>query len=154
MVTGHLALSENGLWPAQAGPASGLYVMVASNGLSAKVGAVERVDRALGRLREVERKQRTRVDDPSTCPLHLAVVMELEGLFVNGADGDEMWAIATHLESALRFALARRLGRLAAWPDWIHIDEPIPLAAGYPRSRWPGITSDRSAGRSEQVQSL
>lgn len=125
LVTARLTLNGDGLWPVQAGPASGLYVMVAANGLSAKIGAVERVDRAEGRLREVERKQRTRVEDASTFPMRLAVVMELDGLFVNGADGHNMWAITTHLESAMRFVLARRVGRLAAWPDWIHVDSPL-----------------------------
>lgn len=100
-------------------------MMVAANGLSAKVGALERVDRAEGRLREVERKHRTRVEDLSNFPMRLAVVIELDGLFVNGADGDEMWAITTHLESAMRFVLARRVGRLAAWADWIHVDVPL-----------------------------
>lgn len=30
-----------------------------------------------------------------------------------------------HLESALRLSLARRLGRVARWADWIELDPPL-----------------------------
>ena len=121
-----VVLEPDGQWTVGAGPSSALYVMVTADGTAAKVGACEPCDRAEGRLREVERKQRTRVEALATYPIRLAIVAELRGLAV---DGDEMWSITTHLEGAVRFVLARRLGRLAAWPDWIHVDQPLTAAS-------------------------
>lgn len=77
-----------------------------------------------------------RIEDgwtPSSCScaggvaIAAAIVATLEGL-VLGPYGDqfyERWAEVEHLESALRLVLARRLGRLAVWTDWIHIDKPV-----------------------------
>lgn len=107
------------------GPSSALYLMVTADGRAAKVGACERVDRAEGRLREVERKQRTRSEDEANYPIRLAIVAELNGLAVDGDDGEELWSVTTHLESAVRFVLARRLGHLSAWPVWVHVDRPL-----------------------------
>lgn len=120
-----VVLDPNRQWPIGTGPSSALYVMVTADGTAAKIGACERVDRAEGRLREVEKKQRTRTEDLAAYPIRLAIVAELKGLAVDGEDGDEMWSITTHLESAVRLVLARRLGRLAAWSDWIHVDQPL-----------------------------
>jgi hypothetical protein len=67
-------------------------------------------------------------------PIRLAVVAELEGL-VLGPPGDvfnERWAEVEHLEWALRLVLARRLGRLAGWSEWIHICHPLEP------DEWPG----------------
>lgn len=102
-----------------------LYVMVAADGLTAKVGALEAAANAPQRLRRVDAAHRIRHDSPSSFPIRLAVVVELEDLAITGdrdEDSEERWAEVEHLESALRLALARRVGRLARWSDWIHVD--------------------------------
>ena len=104
------------------GASSALYVMVMADGIAAKVGALERADNAVLRLQAVERKQRIRHPDEAAYPMRLAVVAELDGLDVSGPDADEAWSRTTHFETLMRFVLARRLGRMAAWPDWIWLD--------------------------------
>lgn len=111
---------------ASEGPPSALYVMVTADGRVAKVGALEQGANAGARLKAVEKRQRGRVPDPSCYPLALAVVMELEGIDVSGPDGEEAWHRTTLLEGMLRYVLARRLGRLAEWADWMHVDrQPV-----------------------------
>jgi hypothetical protein len=120
------------------GPAPALYIMVMAHGDAAKIGALEAAMNAPQRLLQVERKQRARTPEPSGYPMRLAIVGELVGLNLGcyeWRDGcwvyedrvgfDRRWAIVEHLESALRLALARRLGRLSSWPEWIEIDTPI-----------------------------
>lgn len=106
-----------------------LYVMVAADGFSAKVGALEKARNAEQRLHDVAKDHPTRkpAPAPECFPIRLAVVATLQGL-VLGPYGDqfyERWAQVEHLEWALRLVLARRLGRLAGWTDWIHIDKPV-----------------------------
>ncbi len=58
----------------------------------------------------------------------LAVVLEITDLPIAGdhdADSEERWAEVEHLEAALRLTLARRLGRVARWTDWIHLHRPL-----------------------------
>ena len=38
---------------------------------------------------------------------------------------DRRWAEVEHIETTLRLVLARRLGRLSPWTDWIYLDPPI-----------------------------
>lgn len=123
-----LLLEPDGLWPTGTGPSSALYVMVTADGTAAKVGACERVDRVEGRLREVEKKQRTRIEDPAAYPIRLVIVAELKGLVVSGEDGWEMWSITTHLETAMRLVIARRLGHLSGWADWLHLEQQLDAA--------------------------
>ena len=115
--------------PTAEGTAAALYVMVTADGCDVKVGALEKAARAERRLREVAKHHLTRIPTPppEDAPMRLAVVAELDGL-VLGPPGDvfyERWAEVEHLESAMRLVLARRLGRLARWSDWIHLDQPI-----------------------------
>ena len=133
------------------GPPSALYVMVTADGRAAKVGALEQAVNAEARLKAVEKRHRGRVPDLACYPMVLAVVMELEGIGVSGPDGEEAWHRTTLLEGMLRYVLARRLGRLAEWTDWMHVDrqpkdgwvaeaqrawyELRPLGAG-PTSTW------------------
>lgn len=119
------------------GPAPALYVMVMADGRAAKVGALESAANASARLHGVEQKQGARAPE-SGYPMRLAVVGELVGLNLgryHWRDGvwvyddreafDQRWAEVEHLESAVRLVLARRLGRLSKWADWIHLDVPI-----------------------------
>ena len=56
--------------------------------------------------------------------MRLAVVIEISDLAIAGdddAESEERWAEVEHLESAVRFVLARLLGRVAQWTDWIHV---------------------------------
>lgn len=60
--------------------------------------------------------------------MKLAVVLEISDLPISGdhdADSEERWAEVEHLESALRLTLARRLGNVARWTDWIHLARPV-----------------------------
>jgi hypothetical protein len=64
----------------------------------------------------------------------LAVVLEVSDLPIAGdhdVDSEERWAELEHLETALRLALARRLGSIARWTDWIHLAQPLSS------DRWP-----------------
>lgn len=109
------------------GRAPALYVMAVADGSSAKVGALETADNALARLSRVQAAHRRR-EPTASFPMALAVVLEVVDLPIAGdrdADSEERWAELEHLESALRLVLARRLGRVARWTDWIHINEPI-----------------------------
>lgn len=115
-----------------------LYVMVMHDGGAAKVGALESARNAAARLRRVEQKQRQRLPDTAAYPMRLAAVGEIAGLNLGqyrGTDGrwvyddrdafDRRWAEVEHLESAIRLVLARRLGRLSQWPDWITVERPL-----------------------------
>lgn len=123
--------------PMSEGRAPALYVMVMAHGRAAKVGALESAENAPGRLRQVEQKQRRRVPDPAGYPMRLAILGELLGLnlghyrwqddrwIYDDKDAfDQRWTEVEHLESALRLVLARRLGRLSPWVDWILVDGP------------------------------
>ena len=115
--------------PTAEGTAAALYVMVTDDGCDAKVGALEKAANADRRLLQVAKKHSTQTSIPSLegASMRLAVVAELVGLAL-GEPGDvffERWAEVEHLESAMRLVLARRLGRLARWADWIHLDPPI-----------------------------
>jgi hypothetical protein len=124
--------------PALDGPSAALYVIVAAHGRLAKVGALESADNVQRRLRRVERDHRTRDDDPEAHPLRVVLVGEIEGLVVGGyrwvddgwvydggkAGFDQRWAEVEHLESAVRLGVARRVGRVARWADWIEVDRP------------------------------
>ena len=125
--------------PVVEGPPAALYVMVAAHGRLAKVGALESAANVEARRQSIERHQRTRDDDASAYPLSVVAVGEVKGLVVGryrwvdghwdyhgGQQGfDQRWADVEHLESAVRLCLARRLGRLSRWPDWIELDKPI-----------------------------
>ncbi len=112
--------------------------MVSADGRFAKVGALESANNAANRLRGVERRHGSRHADPGAYPLRLVVVGEIDGLVLGRyrwnedhwvyGDGkvgfDQRWAEVEHLESAVRLSLARRVGRLAGWADWIRINGP------------------------------
>lgn len=104
------------------GPVAALYVMAADQGSVAKIGALEKAFNAPQRLRDVERGQRKRDHGSAGYPLALQVIAELDGLDVSGADADEAWSRTVHYETVMRFVIARRVGRLHLWPDWIHVD--------------------------------
>jgi hypothetical protein len=116
----HIGASADGV------PAA-LYVMVAADGATAKVGALESAANADNRLRTVEAHHRGRNAEPAGFPLRLVVVAELEGLVLGeaGPTRDACWASVEHLESAMRLVLARHLGRLSGWPEWIHVDSAL-----------------------------
>lgn len=106
-----------------------LYVMVSETGTVAKVGACERIGNVTQRLTSVERKYQRRIFDP-LATLRLVAKIELVGLSLFSAgDYDErwadIWAEVESLESALRLALGRRLGRMHEWTDYIHLDRAI-----------------------------
>jgi hypothetical protein len=109
------------------GAAAALYVMVAADGATAKVGALESAANADKRLRRVQAHHRGRNAEPVGFPLRLVLVAELEGLVLGdpGPIRDARWALVEHLESAMRLVLARRLGRLSGWPEWIHVDSAL-----------------------------
>jgi hypothetical protein len=121
---------------AVAGETAALYVMVMAHGREAKIGAVEKAQRAAERLREVDAALVKRGREAACFPVGLAVVAELDGLVV-GPPADpqstqriryyERWALVEHLESALRLAFARRLGSLSAATNWIHLDRPLTI---------------------------
>ena len=116
-----------------------LYVMILAHGGSAKIGALESTLNATIRLGRVQAAHRRRDADDSCYPMRLAVVIEIEDLPIAGdhdADSEERWAEVEHLESALRLVLARRLGRLARWTDWIHIETAIDDA------EWPRLIDE------------
>ncbi|MCU1352585.1 MAG: hypothetical protein JWM05_1794 [Acidimicrobiales bacterium] len=117
-----IVLSGGGAGLATQGPVAALYVMEAANGGVAKIGALERSRNAEQRVRDVQRGQRKRETDPAAYPIRLAVIAELDGLDVTGPDADEAWSRTVHYETLMRFVIARRVGRLHAWPDWIYID--------------------------------
>lgn len=121
-VTARIVVSGFGGGLVADGPPAALYVMVTADGRAAKVGALEQARNAEARLRAVEKRHRGHVPDPACYPMALAVVMELEGIDVSGPDGEEAWHRTTLLEGMLRYVLARRLGRLAEWADWMHVD--------------------------------
>lgn len=105
-----------------------LYVMVLASGRAAKVGALEAATNAPERLRRVEADHRRRDPDAAGYPMRLAVIIEISDLPIAGdhdAESEERWAEVEHLESALRLVLARRLGRVARWTDWIHMHHKL-----------------------------
>ena len=121
-----LRLATGARRPPIEGRTPALYVMVTSDGLAAKVGALESSANAEKRLRRVDAAHRVR--EPASSPIRLAVVVELEDLPIAGdhdADSEERWAEVEHLESALRLVLARRLGRVSRWTDWIQLDRSL-----------------------------
>jgi hypothetical protein len=122
---------------AVAGEPAALYVMVMAHGREAKIGALEKARRAERRLREVDATLVKRGREAGCFPVGLALIAELDGLVVGppGSPGSperthyyERWALVEHLESALRVTLARRLGRLSAATDWIHVEQPLTIA--------------------------
>lgn len=122
-----------------------LYVMVVADGTSAKVGALETASNALARLSRVQAAHRHR-EPTASFPMALAVVLEIADLPIKGdhdSDSEERWAELEHLESALRLVLARRLGRVARWTDWIHIDESMSLGqwVGSVEQAWSEVCS-------------
>jgi hypothetical protein len=123
-----------------AGPAAALYVMVTASGRDAKIGALEKAINAKSRLGQVNKKHPTQTPTPPPEKAHirLTVVAELQGLVLGppGKGFYERWAEVEHLESAMRLVLARRLGTLAAWTDWIHLKHPID------DEQWPGHVED------------
>lgn len=117
-------------WSARLGPGRlpALYVMVTADGHAAKVGALESAANAWARLRRVEAHHRKLVVGAAGYAMRLAVVAELADLAIGGdhdVESEERWAEVEHLESALRLVLARRLGRVARWTDWIHVDSAL-----------------------------
>ncbi len=122
---------------AAAGETAALYVMVMAHGREAKIGAVEKAQRATERLHEVDAALMKRGREAACFPIGLALVAELDGLVV-GPPGNpqstqrvtyyERWALVEHLESALRLVLARRLGSLSAATDWIHLERSMTTA--------------------------
>lgn len=112
--------------PTIEGRTPALYVMVVADGRAAKVGALESAANAEKRVRRVEAAHLARQSDAGS--VRLAVVVELEDVAIAGdrdADSEERWAGVEHLESALRLVLARRLGRVARWTDWILLDHAL-----------------------------
>jgi hypothetical protein len=102
--------------------------MVTADQLLAKVGALESVANAESRLLGVGKKQRDRSMDLVCYPIRLAVIAELEDVVLPHDSGyDERWAKVEHVESAVRLALARQVGRLHRWTDWVHVERPIKL---------------------------
>lgn len=104
-----------------------LYVMVSGDGTEAKVGACERLANVPRRQRAVERKYQERVADGT---MRVVVKVELVGLtlFSGGeyrAQWADAWSEVVGYEFALRFFLARRLGRAHASADYIHVHEPL-----------------------------
>jgi hypothetical protein len=127
--------------PAATGPESAVYVMVSGNGTLAKVGALEKAENAWQRLGQVRSKQRSRGQDDD---VRLVFVAELRGLRLGGHADDAWlarWEELAHNEAALRLALARRLGRLHGWPDWICVDEPLSDAGWHAevRTAWDDV---------------
>jgi hypothetical protein len=101
--------------------------MESADGTTAKIGACEVAANAAMRLRAVEAKHRGRAE-PAVFPLRIVIVAELAGLVLPDDEPQPAahWAEVEDLESALRLALARRLGaRLSAWPEWLHLDTPV-----------------------------
>ena len=148
--TTYVTLTGDWFSTARIGQPAALYVMVAAGGSAAKIGALERAENALDRAKAVDRKQRSRLDDEAQrtayVPLRLAIVAELEGLVLGPYDTpefDERWAEVEHVEAALRLGLARRLGNLSRWTDWIDLDEPVPDAAwrDHVEHAWRGVTA-------------
>ena len=116
---------------------SALYVMVAEGGRVAKVGACERLANIDRRLGEVTAKLQRNTGDP-TARMRIVVKVALEGLAMRtGDDYHPQWtdirAEVESLESAVRLALARRLGRLHGWTDFIHLDRDVEM------DEWPGL---------------
>lgn len=155
--------------PAVSGPAAALYVMVSADARFAKVGALESAGNAVTRVRSVERHHRARHGDPGAYPLRLVVVGEIDGLVVgryhwcdgrwvydDGKEGfDQRWAEVEHLESAVRLSLARRVGGLAGWADWIRVDRP-PLSdeAWLSEFHAAWLEADHIGGPSEPAKDL
>lgn len=109
------------------GRLTALYVMVVADGTTAKIGALEAASNAPARLVQVQRAH-SRREPQASYPMRLAVVLEICDLPMGrerDLDSEERWAEVEHLESALRLVLSRRLGRLARWPDWIHVQRPL-----------------------------
>jgi hypothetical protein len=112
---------------AREGIAAALYVMESADGTTAKIGALEVAANAAMRLRTVEAKHRGRIAEPAVFPLRIVLVAELAGLALGDPDPqrEARWAHGEHLESAVRLVLARRLGSLSAWPEWINVEAPV-----------------------------
>lgn len=105
-----------------------LYVMACADGRTAKIGALESAVNADARLRRVEAKHRMQDREPASHSLRLVLVADLEGLVLGTYEDpafEERWALVEHLESAMRLALARRVGHLARWADWIQVQQPL-----------------------------
>lgn len=122
-----LSLTSGTARPQIEGRLPALYVMIVASGTSAKVGALEAATNAPVRLSRVQAAHRRR-EPNAGYPMRLAVVLELCDLPIAGdhdIESEERWAEVEHLESALRLVLARRLGRLARWTDWIHVQRPL-----------------------------
>ncbi|MEM9714570.1 MAG: hypothetical protein AAGA17_20275 [Actinomycetota bacterium] len=111
-------------------PPAVIYAMVTADGSKVKIGACEHGGNALRRRTAVERTLRSKFDDESLYPLELAVVSEIEGLAL-GDDRDEAWderwKEVEHLESAMRLAVARRVGRLSRLVDYVEV-ERVPIS--------------------------
>jgi hypothetical protein len=106
-------------------PSAVLYVMVTADGSKAKIGACYHAGNTLTRRRDVEKKLRSALPDEPLYPLMLAVVAEIRGLALGDYDDpqwDERWAEVEHLESATRLAVARRVGRLSRFVDYVEVD--------------------------------
>ena len=139
-----LPVVAHALRPRIDGRLPAVYVMVLADGQGAKVGALEAAANAPVRLKRVQEAHRRR-EPGAAYPMRLVVVLEIADLAISGdhdVDSEERWAEVEHLEAALRLSLARRVGRLARWADWIHVDRALDDTewVGVVQTAWTEVT--------------